>query len=442
MADSQVMQSAGAQEAQAQLGRLARRAGGGLLLALLAFVLWAAWAPLDEGVPAVAQVAIETQRKSVQHLSGGMVRAIHVKEGQLVTQGQVLFDLDTAQARANLESVRQRYLGLRIMQARLLVEQRGGDLPQWGDEVLAAQGDPWIRAQMDTQLALLRARREALEATLQGLRESWSSQQSAITTARAMRERRLAQQALLREEIEAMRPVVEQGYLPRNGLLALQGRQADLAAQVIELQGRIEQSQRSQAELTQRMNQVKQEQRKDVEGQLASVTMEVQADVDKLRALQDELARSEILSPASGQVVDLDVQTVGAVIQPGQRLLDVVPEGAPLVLDVRIPPHVIDRVYPGLLTDVRFSSFAHSPQLVTEGQVQSVSQDLLTDERQGFSYYLARVVLTPQGMLDLGDRRLQPGMPAEVVIKTGERSMLTYLLHPLLKRIAASLNEE
>lgn len=438
--DAQVKQDA--EHAMVDLHRLARRGLVWLALAFFGGVAWMVWAPLDEGVPAPAQVAIETQRKSVQHFSGGIVRVVHVKEGEWVQRDQVLFELDTAAAKANLESVRQRDLSLRISQDRLRAEQANAAEIVWSSALEAVRHEPSIQVQMDTQTALLRARRQALQAELAGLQESIASQQAVAQASLAALQSRQRQLSLLQREIDDMRPVVAQGYLPRNGLRQLERQEADIQAQSTDLQGRYAQSQASIAELRQRDQRARLEYRKELETQLAAVTAEIQANVDKLSALTDELARSEVRSPATGQVVGLAVQTVGAVIQPGQKLMDVVPEGEPLVLDVHIPPHIIDRVQAGLTTDVRFSAFAHSPHLVAQGRVQSVSHDLITDPQRNMAYYLARVVLTPEGMQTLGDRRLQPGMPAEVVIKTGERSMLTYLLHPLLKRVAASLNEE
>lgn len=185
-----------------------------------------------------------------------------------------------------------------------------------------------------------------------------------------------------------------------------------------------------------------QEQRREVESRLAEVERDVPAEQEKLKAQADELARLDIRSPADGQVVGLTAQTVGGVVQPGQKLMDIVPADAALLLEARVAPHLIDRVHAGMPVDVRFSSFAHSPQLSVEGQVLSVSADLLTDEKTGASHYLARVQVTPRGMQRLGQRQLQPGMPVEVVFKTGERSLLAYLLHPLTKRIAASMTEE
>jgi protease secretion system membrane fusion protein len=168
----------------------------------------------------------------------------------------------------------------------------------------------------------------------------------------------------------------------------------------------------------------------------------VLVEVEKFRALQDELGRTQVRSPAAGQVVGLNMQTVGGVIGPGQKLMDIVPEKEPLLLEARVAPHMIDRVRADMPVDVRFSSFAHSPQLVVDGKVVSISGDLLTDPANNTQYYLARVSITPEGMKNLGKRQLQPGMPVEVVFNTGERTLLTYLLHPLTKRIAASMKEE
>jgi protease secretion system membrane fusion protein len=218
---------------------------------------------------------------------------------------------------------------------------------------------------------------------------------------------------------------------------------AESNAAIADLTGNSLRVSRQIAELTQRSMARKQEYRKEVESQLADVTREVQSDAEKFIAVKADLDRMEIKAPAAGQVVGLSVQTVGAVLQPGQKLLDVVPENQTLLLEAHIPPHLIDKVHVGLPADIRFNSFAHSPQLVVEGKLLSVSGDLLSDpQAPQFAYYLARVQVTSEGMKTLGQRQMQPGMPVEIVIKTGERSLLTYLMHPLLKRVAASLKEE
>jgi protease secretion system membrane fusion protein len=405
-------------------------------------MLWAALAPLDEGIPSQGHVAIDTKRKSVQHLSGGIIKEVLVGEGDQVKEGQLLIKLDDAVAKANFESVRQRYLGLRAMQGRLLAEQAGQTSITFHKDLLAASEDPLIMQQIQNQEQLLLSRKAALRADLQGIEESIQGQRGLSLAYEDMQNNRRNQLALLNEELRNTRGLVEEGYAPRNLQLELERRVSESSTAITELQGNTIRAQRAMAELRQRAIARQQEYRKEVESQLADVTREALSDAGKFHVAKEELTRTEIRSPASGQVVALATQTVGGVISPGQKLLDVVPANESLLLETRVLPHLIDSVIAGMPVDVRFSSFAHSPQLVVEGKLVSVSADLLTDPQNGMAYYLARVAVTPEGLKKLGKRQMQPGMPVEVVLRTGERSMLTYLMHPLTKRIAASMNEE
>lgn len=412
-------------------------------LGLGGFLLWAGLAPLDEGVPTHGMVTLDTKRKAVQHLSGGIVKTVLVREGDLVKEGQPLIELDENNARANRESVRQRYLGLRAMQGRLLAEQSGRQSIEFHPDLVAARSDPLISSQMNTQQDLLRARRAGLAAELSAVDESIKGQQAMIQTYQAVLQTRTVQLGLVNQELEQTRPLVAEGYAPRNRLLELERLVADSLAAQADLKGQTARAMLAIAELQQRKLARQQDYRKEVETQISDVTREVQGDAEKMTAVDADLARTQIRASATGQVVGLTVQSVGAVVQPGQKIMDIVPEKEPLILETRIEPHLIDKVHAGLKTDVRFASFAHTPQLVVEGEIMSVSQDLLVDQATGVGYYLARLRITPDGMKTLGShRQLQPGMPADVVIKTGERTMLTYLLSPLLKRMAASLKEE
>jgi len=428
----------------ADTGRAARVGLWALGLGFGGFLLWAAFAPLDEGVPAQGTVMVDTKRKTVQHLSGGIIKRVLVGEGELVQEGQILIELDAATARANYESVRQRYLGLRAMQGRLEAEQTDADSVSFHPDLVEAASDPLIKIQMDTQRQLFQSRRASLRASLQGIEESIRGQEALLQTYQNMLGPRRSQLALVTEELGHTRGLVAEGYAPRNRQLELQRQVAESNAAVAELMGNSVRAQRAIAELRQQAISRRQEYRKEVETELGNVLREVQSDAEKLFAVRADLERTEIRSPASGQAIGLAVQTVGGVIQAGQKLMDIVPEGEPLLLEAKIEPHLIDKVRTGLMTDVRFNAFSHSPQLVVEGEIVSVSNDLLTEQVGGgqISYYLARVKVTPEGMQVLGNRRLQPGMPVEVIVKTGERSMLTYLLNPLTKRLAASMKEE
>lgn len=425
-----------------KVNRPARIGMWALCLGLVGFALWAALAPLDEGVPAGALVSIDTKRKTVQHLSGGIVHELLVNEGQQVKEGQVVLRLNDAVSRANYESVRQRYLGFRATESRLLAERQGAASIKFHPDLSAAKGDLLVMQQMLTQEQLFASRRASQQAELRGLEESIQGQEALLKAYEGMAVSRKTQLALLQEELANTRGLVAEGYAPRNRQLELERLTAESTALNTELQGNMVRASKAILELRQRGLMRQQEYRKEVESQLADISREMQADAEKLRAVTDDLSRTEIKAPVSGQVVGLTVHTVGAVIAPGQKLMDIVPEDEKLILEARVPPHVIDRVHGDLPVDIRFNAFSNAPQLVVDGRVASVSGDLLTDPATNLSYYLARVAVTPEGLKKLGKRQMQPGMPAEVIFKTGERSLLTYVLHPLTKRVAASMTEE
>jgi protease secretion system membrane fusion protein len=380
------------------------------------FLLWSALAPLDEGVAAQASVSIETRRKTIQHLSGGVVHQVLVKEGQWVKEGEVLVELDESVSKANYQAVRQNYMGQRATESRLLAELQGLPAIVFHPDLLKASSDALVQQHMQTQRELFKSRRASNMASTLG-----------ITT---MLESRKAQAELQSQQLAAVRELAAEGYAPRNQVLQMEQAQAELRAVV--------------ADLNASQSRVRQEYLKEVSTQLADVRREVQSGQEKLAAVSEDLARTHMRSPVEGQVVGLTLGSTGGVVTPGQRLMDIVPKGESLMVDAKVPPHVIDKVYAGEAVEVRFSTFANSPQLVLDGKLMSVSSDVLTEQTAmgNMSYYLARIEITPEGIKQLGKRVMQPGMPAEVLIKTGERSVLTYLMHPLTKRLASAMKEE
>lgn len=423
-------------------GRSARIGLWALGIGFGGFLLWAAFAPLDEGVPSQGMVAIDTKKKAVQHLSGGLVKEVLVREGDRVKEGQLLIRLDQAVARANFEGVRQRYIGLRAMESRLQAEQRSLPKITFHPDVVEAARDPQIQQVVFNQEQLFNSRKAAQRAELQSLQESISGQEGMIAAYQGMLVNRKNQQSLLAEELSNTRSLVKEGYVPRNRQLELERMGSENSAGLAELQGNTIRAQRSVGELRQRVVLRQQEVRKEIETQLADVSREVEGDSQKYRAAKDDLGRIDIKSPTDGQVVGLAVQSVGAVIGGGQKLMDIVPADEALLIEAKVAPHLIDKVRAGLPVDVRFSGFSNTPQLVVQGKVVSISGDLIVEPQTGVAYYLARVAVTADGYKVLGKRQLQPGMPVEVVFVTGERSMLTYLLKPLIKGFSASMKEE
>lgn len=354
-----------------------------LLVGFGSFLLWAAFAPLDEGVPSQGVVSISTKRKVVENQRGGRIEKVYVREGQMVRAGEVLMKLDAQTAKARYDEAHQHYIGMRASEDRLIAEMNGAGSITFHKDLL---DDP---------------ERTLAERNMQNQRQLFLSRQRTLK--------------IMNEQLAGVKSLVKDGYAP--------------VSQQRELELKISDFKSNTATL------------------LAQVQLEVEADAEKTRTLAEELADTEVRSPASGQVVGLQVQTVGAVIQPGQKIMDIVPLHEGLLIDAKIAPQFIDSVKKGLSVDVSFFSFSHSPQLVVKGEVESLSKDIVTDPQvnpaaPGASYYLARIFVTPDGMKTLGKRQMQPGMPVQVVIKTGERSLLTYLVDPLFKRISVSMKEE
>jgi len=427
---------------QADAGKLVKLGGGLLLGGLAAFLLWATFAPLDQGIPAQGIVMVDTKRKIVQHLTGGLIEKVFVREGQQVNAGDVLIKLDEAQARADFESARQRYLGLRANEDRLIAEQTWQTKISFHPDIVAEKDSPQIRLHMQTQEQLLYSRRQALNSELASMNEAIQSQQEAAKGFSAQLQSRKQQISYVIEERGGLRELVAEGYAPRNKLLEVERMASEIEATISDLIANLAKAKRSAAELSLRKLQREQEFRKDVDTQLAELRKEVSADEERYRATRDALARTEIKAPTSGAVIGIATQTVGGVIAPGTRIMDIVPKDEVLMLEAQISPQLIDHVRVGQLADIHFSNFSQTPQLVVEGRLASISADLLTDPANNITYYLARISVTGDGLKTLGNHHLQPGMPADVVIKTGERSLMSYLLHPLLRRFSQALKEE
>lgn len=415
-----------------------------LVLGLGGAVLWAGFAPLDEGVPAPGMVVIDTKRKAVQHPQGGIVSEVLVKEGTMVKAGDLLIRLNNSAVWANHAGISQHYITLRAMEGRLMAEQADAPKITFHEDLLKAKDEEQVRLQLANQEHLFISRRAASQAGLAAIQELIHGLEAQLQGYAGLLENRKIQLSWSQEELKGVRQLVREGYAPRNRQMELERTSAGLSGSAAELQGNIQRTNRAIAEQKLRIIERRQEYRTEVESRLSEVRREVQADAEKVKASSEDLARTAIRAPVEGQVVSLAVQTVGAVIGPGQKLMDIVPENETLLIEARVVPHMIDRVHPGLEVDARFSSFSNSPQLVVTGQVISVSGDLIIEQPAANTppYYLARVAVTPAGMKALGTRQMQPGMPVEVIFKTGSRTVLTYLLHPLTKRLAASMKEE
>ncbi len=413
-----------------------------LLVGLGGFLAWAALAPLDEGVPAPGAIVIESQRKPVQHLSGGIVRKVHVTEAQQVEAGTVLVELDDTQLRADIEAAKVRYYGGLALEARLQAESdRASRIVFPAELVAAAEEDPLARRNMDLQQQLFFSRRVALQAELRSIDEAIASLRSQRVGLHARLDGLRRQLALLDEQLRGSRDLAADGYLPRNRLLEEERLNADLHAQMLDLEASITARQNDISELTLRRQFRMHDFLQGVDAELAAVARELPAHMEQLASLATEITRTRLVSPVKGTVVGLQVQSVNAVVAPGSKIMDIVPANERLILEVRIEPQLIDRLKPGLNADIRFNAFQDAPDTIVEGRLISVSADRFTDPVTNQPYFLGRVEVPPESLGRLKDKRLVPGMSADAVIKTGERSLLDYLVRPLMRRVSTSMTE-
>jgi membrane fusion protein, protease secretion system len=414
-----------------------------LVVGFGAFLAWAAWAPLDEGVIAPATVSVETRRKTIQHVQGGNIRQLLVREGSEVKEGDVLVLLDDGATRATFEAIRQNYLAQRAQESRLIAEAGGAAAISFHADLMTAD-DPVATQHKSVQQQLFASRRAALAAEIGAAQQSIAGMEGQAAGIQQMLASRRDQASIQSRQLASVKALSEEGFAPRNQALQLEQSQAELRSSLAELETTLGRVKSGIAEQRLRIAQRQQEYLKEVATPLAEVRREVAANQERLAAIRGELARTEIKSPVSGQVIGLALAGAGGVVTPGQRLMDILPRGESLLLDIKVPPNVIDRIKVADQVEVRFLAFANSPQLVVHGKVISLSGDAVTEQAGNAvqSYYIGRVELTAEGVKALGSRVMQPGMTADVLIKTGERSLLTYLLHPLLKRVAASMTEE
>lgn len=402
--------------------------------------LWAIFAPLGEGIPAPGVVVVESHRKAISHLTGGTVTAVRVRENQTVKEGDILLELDAVRAASARDTVLHEYIAAVAKLSRLNAEQTSAGRLAFPDEINAYAAHLGRQDLLRAQEALFRARQDAFRGELAILQENLTASRIQATGARNQLYARRQQAESLRKEIESTRPLVEEGYTPRNRLLEQERQLAELASVTSELEARVAREGSSSAEIRLRELQRRQEYLKDVETQSTETRREVANLGERLKDAVADLERMTVRAPLSGQVVAMIAQAPGVVIAPNSKLMEIVPAGDKLLIDVQVPITAASRVKSGLETDVRISTFPDTPSVVIQGRVQSVSSDR-HEPPNASPYYLARVEVTPDGVAKLKGRQLHPGMSTEVVIKTGERSFMSYLMAPISRRLFESLRE-
>ncbi|ALZ86470.1 hemolysin secretion protein D [Pseudomonas oryzihabitans] len=419
-----------------------RRLGFAILLVVFGLGgLWAALAPLSSAVLAQGSVTVKSSRKTVQHLEGGILQELRVHDGDRVHAGEVLMRLDDTQDRVQLEAIRSQRVAAQALEARLIAERDDlGDVFFTADDL--AVDDQRVREARGSERQIFAARRAARRGEVAVLRNRDVELEQQIRGLEANIQSKVSLAKSYEGEIKDLSDLLKQGFVSNERLRDQERSLSRLQAEIADQRSAIARARVQRGETQLQILQANQRFKAEVASQLADTQSRLYELREQLRGQQDTLDRKVIKAPVDGMVMGLAVHTLGGVVAPGSHLLDIVPGGADLLVEVEIQPADIDRVAQGKLAEVRFSAFKGATTAVLEGELVYVSADRFINEKSGAPYYLARVALTDRGRQELGHRELQPGMPAEVLINTGDRTLLNYLLKPARNAMARSMIEE
>jgi HlyD family type I secretion membrane fusion protein len=405
--------------------------------------IWGAFYPLSTGAIAAGKVIVDSNRKEIQHLEGGIVKEILVKEGQKVGAGDTLIVLDDIAAEARSGLLRGQYIAVKAAEARLIAERDKADSITFPPELLAKETtEEEVRKALDAQRRLFASRRDSLQGRADVLQQKIKQSGNEIDGLRQQIASATQQISLLNEEISVVRQLLEKGNAVKPRLLALERQAAELQGQRGQAQAMISRANQTINEAKITILNLDTEFLSQVVAELKDTQVQVSNLSEQTSASDDVVRRITITSPIAGQVTAMKVTTIGGVIQPAQVLMTIVPLNEKLTIEARISPIDIDIVRPGLNAQVKISALDQRLVHPLEGEVITVSADRFEDPQRGEAYYLARIEIGEAELATLGKLQLSPGMPAEVLIVTGTRTMFSYLLRPITESFGRAFRQE
>ncbi len=416
----------------------------GVLVIGLFFGLFGAWAvtaSLSSAAVAPGVVSVAGNKKVIQHLEGGIVKSIAARDGDLVDAGQVLVTLEDTQARSAVQTLRSRRDSFLAEETRLIAERDGLNNLSFPEELTSRMDDPAVRGILTGQENMFRARLNAqtgqqsileqqiaqFEEEISGLQEQISSENRQI--------------ALIEEEIRDLETLNAQGLGRKPRLLEKKREASQIAGSRAAHRSEIARTRQSIGETQIRINEIRTEFLNSVISDLRDIQSQLFEVREQLRSAEDVLRRTTIRAPIAGTIVNSTVFTDGGVIRPGEPLMEMVPTGDKLIVEARVQPSDIDVVNIGLTAEIRLSAFSQRSSAPVKGRVIGVSADGIEDEKTGDTYYLTRIELTEDVGSVIPGAILQPGMQAEVLIVTGERTFMDYVTQPLIQSFQKSLRE-
>lgn len=405
---------------------------------------WAAVTRIDQAAIASGVVTVETNRKTIQHFEGGIVREILVHEGDHVEAGQVLVRLEETQAQANSGMLTYQYLSARAMEARLWAERTQQEKLVWpkaiADEANAL--DPALRRVLTDQEAQFHERRASLDGQVDVLQSRIEQLQTQIAGTKREKAATEEQVAFIDKELVGLRELAEKNLVPLSRVYALERERARLEGVIGRAISDIAKAEAQVGETTLQIQQLRQKFQEDTAAQLVDVRQKISDLKEKLTVAEDVLKRVDIVAPRAGSVQNLKVFTLGQVIRSGEPLMDIVPQDEPLLVHAQFSPNDIDGVHAGQDAEIRFPSFHGRMIPVMMGKLQSISHDRMIDEQSKQPYYLGVISLDRAQIPEEYRERVRSGMPAEVIVALGERTVVDYIVSPLTSTLRKTFREK
>ena len=419
-------------------------AGSALIgIFVIGFGTWAVMAPLESAAVAMGSVVSESSRKTVQHLEGGIISAILVHDGDTVTAGQSLIRLDDTKARTTLLALRGQLWDAEAREARLVAERDGTDTIDIPADLVAQQSEPTVAAAIAGQQKIFDTRRSLVQSKTAAIRERINQVHEEINGHQAEVVALEKRVALLQEEVGGVKQLVAGGLERKSRLLQLERDLADADGKRGDTLAQIARAKQTIAEAEIDILSLQNDRQKDVADELRETQKKGHELAEQVQAAADVLARVDVRAPENGTITDLRVHTPGGVINPGEPLLDLVPQADRLVVEVQLRPDDIDRVHEGLTAQVRLLPYKQRRTPPLDAVVTYVSADRLVDKKTDRSYYTAKLRVDEKELAALGDEvKMVPGMPSEAMIKTGETTVAAYALSPILDSFHRAFREK
>lgn len=403
---------------------------------------WAALAPLNSAVVSQGTVTVSGNRRDVQHLEGGIVKELLVRDGDVVEAGQVLMRMDPSRAMANLSMVRAQLNADLALEARLMAERDKRAAITFPADLASNVGDPAIAEILSGQTLQFETRRQSREGQVSILTQRKAQYREQIGGLNKQILEKNRQIAFLAEELSDKKFLFQKGYTPKSNVLALERETARLKGEIGEHTGDIARTQQAIGEADLQIIQVSRSFQDEVAQELRKVQVEIADLRERLNANDDTVRRLDVRAPVAGTVVGMIAHTEGGVIGQGTVVMQIVPLHDDLVIEARVSPNDISHVHVGLETSVRFPTFSGRTVPTIFGTVEQVSADRLTDSHTGAPYYLARIMVAESELQKLGEgRKILPGMGADLMMTIAERSALHFMISPIKDVIDKSMRE-